>query len=886
MPSTYWLSVDDAAIKFGVSPLLGEAMRHYAEEVLPFAVYYQIALLVYPEVSRRISRAWRKYNQRKAQETGFKVNKKFKMEMSDTETETEERKSFLVDDMFDENYQPVQKTKIKKTKPDTREKKIIDWLIIHGTLVAGYLAMEIIKSFKAEADPNFYGAQEARGYGIPMWLLDLLKLAPVLAPIGLIPDLVTTQKKSISSERARKAFNIAFRLTVSMFPGMWGLVFLPFPFKTLLSPIALFPNVLLNGLLTSSVIYPTIFREMQDQFGYKGMDLLANHTVSLPWRKENTTITPIWRDGFYTNNEYERYYPRWMDTVDSIGSLFKPFGKSATSFSKEDLKPLLLDTPNFAPPFTQGPRWTYLGHSTCLMQIPVNETNAVNVLFDPALGYVPPSFKFSVPLSTVVSGLPKIDEVVLSHNHADHDNPFQMPGIALANPYAHIIVGKGGAPLVKSFGFRRPAIEMSWWQTVPYYVGDRCLFKIHMVPSKHASQTNSNDNNKALWGSYIVEVINEDKESTFFYFVGDTALGKDMTDRQGNFQSLFSQIAKYFPKIDFVAMPTGPDSFYLTHMDYKQAVQALSVLRSNGTDSPPPHMMPIHWGIYYGEKYKLDEQIGKFIGLSAEDEALNGRIHPMRIGASFTQDDFLNETWQRSHYIDADFYKPYSHNVTLPLDVNVFSRQVFPLGTGESPVTTQSQLTGVFGATFTVGVGALFGLLLLKMWFGSHDAPETLLPRDKTVLRSIKNKREDFQTSLEALQASCLVQVPALKTILEDLMALHTAIQTNVSATLENDQISPSQLEALRTQYDRFTLGLDQLEKHRSTLETWAVEAEKLNEVRAIRYSAFFDTLSYRVESEQSTSTTGFWGALSRLGGVTNHLFQTQCPAPPRGYTV
>jgi len=156
---------------------------------------------------------------------------------------------------------------------------------------------------------------------------------------------------------------------------------------------------------------------------------------------------------------------------------------------------------------------TWIGHSSFLIQ------SSVNILTDPVFypccspfSICGPKRKHDLPL--LIEDLPRIDYVLISHNHYDHLDASCVMALANKFPECVFVVPLG----VKKWFFKRKVenvVELSW--------GDSSQFseeiKITSVPTQHFSGRGLFDSNKTLWSGYVAE-IKKDKKKV--YFAGDT----------------------------------------------------------------------------------------------------------------------------------------------------------------------------------------------------------------------------------------------------------------------------------------------------------------------------------------------------------------------------
>lgn len=217
-------------------------------------------------------------------------------------------------------------------------------------------------------------------------------------------------------------------------------------------------------------------------------------------------------------------------------------------------------------------RITFINHSTVLIQ-----TTKYNILTDPIWSERCSPFRWMGPKRKALPGikfdeLPKIDFVLLSHNHYDH---FDSPTIKKLHRKYHpeIMVSLGNGKLLKKFGIKK-FTEMDWWDTA-----SRPHIKISFVPAQHFSRRGLFDENTALWGGFIIE-----GEHRTVYFAGDTGFGTH-----------FDLIRKKYGPIGLAMLPIGafqPRWFMSTvHMSPEDAVKAHQILKASKS-------IGIHFGTF------------------------------------------------------------------------------------------------------------------------------------------------------------------------------------------------------------------------------------------------------------------------------------------------
>jgi len=211
-------------------------------------------------------------------------------------------------------------------------------------------------------------------------------------------------------------------------------------------------------------------------------------------------------------------------------------------------------------PVLHGIRVLWVGHATVLIQTPT-----LNIITDPVLfNAIGPKL---FPIKTVtnpgvtVSGLPRIDIILISHNHYDHLDLRSIHAIfdrQKDNPPT-ALVGLGVGKLLKSEGISTYS-ELDWDQAVT--VKDT---KFVFLEAIHTSRRSIGDTNKTLWGSFLI-----DSPEGRIYFAGDSAYGKhfkQVYERYGPPTLSLLPIGAYEPRWFMYRMHMNPDEAALAHID-------------------------------------------------------------------------------------------------------------------------------------------------------------------------------------------------------------------------------------------------------------------------------------------------------------------------------
>lgn len=215
-------------------------------------------------------------------------------------------------------------------------------------------------------------------------------------------------------------------------------------------------------------------------------------------------------------------------------------------------------------------RFYHINHATMLVQM-----DGINILTDPVYFKRASPFSWAGPKRYRDPGipfdlLPRIDVVVISHDHYDHLDVNTLKRLAKRdNP--QILAGLGHKKFLKKFKLRNVE-EMDWGEAVEING-----VEIHFEKALHWSNRAFSPR-KTLWGSYMF--IGSSK----VYFAGDTA-----------YENHFSEIKEKFQNIDLALIPVGaytPRFFMLhVHMDPEHAVKS-------HLDLDPRLSYAIHWGTF------------------------------------------------------------------------------------------------------------------------------------------------------------------------------------------------------------------------------------------------------------------------------------------------
>ena len=179
-------------------------------------------------------------------------------------------------------------------------------------------------------------------------------------------------------------------------------------------------------------------------------------------------------------------------------------------------------------------------------------------LIEPAIGY---------------KNLPKIDVVIISHNHYDHLDLKSVKKLNKLNPDTIFLVPLKLKNWFLSKGIKN-VYEFEWWESK---IIENTTFTF--VPVQHWSRRGLFDKNKSLWGGWWIE-----NSSIKLVHLGDTGYSKD-----------FIEINKRLGSPDVAFIPIGAYSprriMKKSHMNPREALDA-------ALDLGAKKSIGMHWGTF------------------------------------------------------------------------------------------------------------------------------------------------------------------------------------------------------------------------------------------------------------------------------------------------
>lgn len=245
-----------------------------------------------------------------------------------------------------------------------------------------------------------------------------------------------------------------------------------------------------------------------------------------------------------------------------------------------------------------GLRVTLVNHATLLVQ-----GGGLNILTDPHWGLRCSPVSWAGPKRVRSAGLalhqlPKIDVILLSHNHYDHMDLGTLSTLMSANPEAPLLTGLGVAKSLPK-ALQPRATELDWWDGYDLAPGIRATY----TPGRHFSARTPFDRWQSRWGGFHVSL-----PGGAMYFAGDTGYGIH-----------FRLIRERLEPVRLALLPIGayePRWFMQHHhMNPFDAVQAFQ-------DLGAAWAMGMHYGTFQLADEGYDEPL-QMLELAKEKEGLS-----------------------------------------------------------------------------------------------------------------------------------------------------------------------------------------------------------------------------------------------------------------------
>ncbi|HRK19002.1 MAG TPA: MBL fold metallo-hydrolase [Hyphomicrobiaceae bacterium] len=290
-----------------------------------------------------------------------------------------------------------------------------------------------------------------------------------------------------------------------------------------------------------------------------------------------------------------RYYAGPVSDHFDGERFFNPGGRGPSSFgrflrwqftTRAEAWPATFPSPiEIAPPRplvgSDDIRVTYVGHASFLI-----ETGGVNILADPVYSERASPVSFAGPRrvnppAVPFESLPRIDMVLITHNHYDHMDMRTLHRL-LQRDRPRFVTPLGNDTILRSELGDIDVKALDWDQSVsqPRRGHDTPLV-VTAVPTQHWSARGTRDRMHALWASFVVN-----NGSRKIYMVGDTGFGDGRT---------FRHVRNHHPGIDLALLPIGAyEPRWMMAGSHMSPAEAVAAFRLSGASRALGH----HWGTF------------------------------------------------------------------------------------------------------------------------------------------------------------------------------------------------------------------------------------------------------------------------------------------------
>lgn len=221
----------------------------------------------------------------------------------------------------------------------------------------------------------------------------------------------------------------------------------------------------------------------------------------------------------------------------------------------------------------------FVNHATVLIEFGGLDGERVRLLTDPVWSERVSPVSFAGPKRVRAPGiafddLPKIDFVMVSHNHYDHLDTESLRRL-LERDRPLILCPLGDGALISSLQPNASEFvrELDWWQFISTEKSGLAV-EIVFTPAQHWSARGLFDRMASLWGSYSVKVQPAGSGKTPFhlYFAGDTGYSdhfKELNQRRGPVDLALLPIGAYEPRWFMATHHINPEEAVKAHFDLR-----------------------------------------------------------------------------------------------------------------------------------------------------------------------------------------------------------------------------------------------------------------------------------------------------------------------------
>jgi L-ascorbate metabolism protein UlaG (beta-lactamase superfamily) len=269
--------------------------------------------------------------------------------------------------------------------------------------------------------------------------------------------------------------------------------------------------------------------------------------------------------------------------VGGPGMMFRVLAKMLANrkvrVPRRKLGPFHTDARVYATAPASGLRITWMGHSSSLVEI-----DGVRLLVDPVWDRRASPLEWAGPLrffppTLGLEEVPRLDAVLISHDHYDHLGAGTVRELVRLQPEAPWVTSLGVGAELRRMGVEASRIaELDWTESVrvPGAGGAGC--QITSLPSRHFSGRSALNRFETLWASFVLRGA---AHSVYY--------GADSGWWEG-----FAEIGAAYGPFDLTMLEVGAydDLWRQIHLGPDGAARAFREMGGRGL------LMPIHWGLF------------------------------------------------------------------------------------------------------------------------------------------------------------------------------------------------------------------------------------------------------------------------------------------------